>query len=280
MGRASRRKQERRKREGRSTEVPCLWFFLPLPHPIGLPDGLQAQRTLGTRESLSRTGPQSGLSSSIQIHQLSPTREPVVGDLLDLAAFAAQKVSGRSRPPGGMIDETAPEFTQTQTSLAAVRTIAEVAVPGRCGDTEGDISSALDEAIDHVRHLQRAVAVALQRPVRLMSRATLPPIVPTYEGSLRRADDGGDPLPPRFGAAVVHQIEGSAAPTALGLAPEQLTEDELEKVIAASDAIARLGAFEVYAELRREALVQRHFDGNRRLAVIALALPVMMVTAR
>jgi hypothetical protein len=257
-----------------AVEIPCLWFFLPLPHPLGIPTGWRSEQPLTPAEVLRASSPTSGLASSLLIHQLDPSVQPVLADMADLGLFAAAAMKNEAVDISGaaLFDRFAEATDWDLSSLYTVRTIAEVAVPGFTGEDESQVLKALDLAIDHVRFVQRAVAVATQEPVELMSRATLPPTVPTFHGVIRanRADDPESMLP-EARASIGYFIPDCAPPTRLGLRLETFDDNMLSRIIQAADRVSRRAAFEIYADLRREALVQRQFGGNNRMALVALA---------
>lgn len=252
--------------------VPCLWFFLPLPHPLGLPAGWRSTKGLSPQKLLRISGPTSGLESSLLIHQLEPSVQPYLTDMVDLWAFASVTMKlTAARPPAEEVQQflvTAPDLT----ALHGVRTIAEVAVPGYGGEVEDEVLQALDLAIDHVRFVQRAVASAAQQAVRLLARATLPLSVPTFVGVLRETLES-DPAPqlPEIEAPVDFFIPDCAPPAGLSVRPEEFDEELLERLNVAGDRLSRGDPFDIYVDLRREAMVQRHLDGNRRMVLVALA---------
>lgn len=256
-----------------AVEIPCSWFFLPLPHPLGLPDKWLSQRVLTPIELLGASRPTSGLSSSLLLHQLEPSTDRMLADTADLWLFGAATMT-ESAPPSGA--EAVKEFTREAgvdtTPLSSVRTVAEVAVPGFSGEDEEEVLRALDIAIEHVRFIQRIVAGATQSAVRLLARATLPPTVPTFFGLLPTEVVGSaEPPKPRVGGSLDYFIPGCAPPTALGIRPEPFDAPTMDRVAHFADYVARSGGFDTYLDLRREAMVQRHFDGNNRMALVALA---------
>jgi hypothetical protein len=253
--------------------IPCLWFFLPLPHPLGLPTGWQSRKGLAPQKLLRISGPASGLESSLLIHQLEPSVQPHLTDIVDLRTFASATMKLTAAPPPA--DQVQQFLATTQADLSplhAVRTIAEVAVPGYSGEVEDDVLQALDLAIDHVRFVQRAVASATQQAVRLIARATLPLTVPTFVGVVRETleSDPGPQLPEVEGS-VDFFIPDCAPPAALSVRPEEFDHELLERLNVAGDRLSRGDPFDVYSDLRREAMAQRHFDGNRRMVLVALA---------
>ena len=152
-------------------------------------------------------------------------------------------------------------------------TVVEAAIPlphmtGRNANSldQDELLAALDTALEHVRFVQRAYAKATERPVRLLNRSLLPLVVPTYVGTL---DQSGER--PHFVDSITWAIDGSAPPSEVGLSDEELNSEALDNLLHAADYLNALGAFGTYVDLRREAMVQKFFEGNRRMTVLAAA---------
>lgn len=232
-----------------------------------MPEGYRSEQPLTVEEILVQGADTTGLASSLFIHQLTPSGDVTARQFTDLTMFALEHVnSGESmgaEPPPEILEEMAATFP-------GVRTVAEVAVPGSA-ESDADILAALDIALEHVRFVQRVVAAATERPVRLISRATLPPSVPAFSGVVHIPGEGNDPQRPSFEAMVEFRIPDCAPPTALGVRSEPMSEDELMKLELLGARLGRGDPLYEFVDLRREAMVQRHFDGNARMTVIALA---------
>lgn len=257
-----------------SVEIPCLWFFLPLPHPLGLPTGWRSQWRLPLAKLLRSSAPISDLASSLLIHQLDPSVQPVLTDMADLMLFGAATMTNKGIAESGaaLLDRFANETGGDLRELHTVRTIAEVAIPGLTDNSHERVIEALDLAIDHVRFVQRAVALATQEPIEMLSRARLPPTVPTFTGVIWRSHfEDPTPKPPEVRSSIDYFVPGCAPPTALGLRPDMYSEEILERIFDAQSRLSGGAAFDLYADLRREATVQRRFGGNNRMALVALA---------
>jgi hypothetical protein len=247
-------------------EVPCLWFFIPLPHPIGLPDKWATESVLDPRDMVRPDAPTTSLVSSVLIHQSNLGPEPFARSAVALTAYAASMMAGIPDAQAGRVGLTA----VPDEGLDTVQTIAEVAIPTE-GTSAEAVLDALDLALEHVRSIQRAVAIATQTPVRLVARATLPPLIPIYAGALRYpTTDTVEPLLPRTDHAIGLPIPGCAPPGPLGLAPRPFDDEALDRLTQAVST-RRSERFDAYVDLRREAQVQREFDGNLRMTVVALA---------
>lgn len=253
--------------------IPCLWFFLPLPHPLGLPAGWTSELSLSPPELLRLSTPTSGLASSLLIHQVEPSTQPLLRDMADLWLFAATTMKNEAPTESGAeaLDRFATETGGDLSALQVVRTVAEVAFPGASSGSEEGVLAALDAAIEHVRFVQRSVALATQHGVVLMSRATLPPAVPTFRGVAYMTAGDDHPKLPELQEYVEYFVPDCAPPSALGLRPKRFGAETLARIASAADRVSRRAAYDVYADLRREAMTQRHFGGNSRMAVVALA---------
>lgn len=250
-------------------ELPCVWFFLPLPHPIGLPHHWRSEIALSPAQLVRLSGPTSGLSTSLVIHQLESSESTVVRDLADLALYAGSTMGPGPEatdppPPGEPPSLDPPDLV----ALATGRTVAEVACPVHPSGTDEELLEALDLAIEHVRIVQRAVATGSQAPVTLLARRTLPPIIPTFKGVIFRT--GGPGRRPEARDFVTLHIPDSASAARLSLRPETFDDDTLEKVAWAISRVHGRAPFATFTDLRREALAQWS-SGSARMAVVALA---------
>jgi hypothetical protein len=132
-------------------------------------------------------------------------------------------------------------------------------------EREREINMAFDTAVEAVRKLQIAVSLVTENGVRLLARQTLPPLIPVFSG--RVTEDG---KPPTYDGMIQFFVpEGSAS--RFGLVPEAMTDEQAESLNRALFAVTGHSVFSAYVDLRREAMVQRHHDGNGRLAVMSLA---------
>lgn len=258
----------------RASEIPCIWYFLPLPHPLPVPDKLRSEEPMSAHELARSSTPVSGLASSLLIHQLDDAHDRFRDDLVQLWAFASATMkegdpSQAERSFRRFFDESG----SREDGLAARRTVAEVAVLGLHEENAAEILRGLDIAIDHVRFVQRAVAGASQSPVRLLARATLPPAVPIFAGVVwpQPAAVEGMPPKPLVRRVIEMLIPGCAPPTVMGVRAAEFDDDMMNRLWRTADMISAKGAFSIYIDLRREAMVQREFDGNLRMAALAVA---------
>jgi hypothetical protein len=248
-----------------SDGVPCLWFFLPLPHPIGLPHGWVGQWGVSPEEmDRLQSRPPIGLHCSLMVHQIERTANVLVSDIVDVTSYAAACVRGAaspSTPPGG---ERLPP--PDMTSLKAGLTIIEACVPTAVPQDERAIDIALDLALEAVAGVQRAVGEVSRLPVRIITRSHLPPVITVFPGHIHL--DGSRP---NFGEPVSHRVTGSAAPQLFGLDASPLSDAQLRRVSLTLDQFSRGHPYALASDLRREAIVQRRLDGSARLTVVTLA---------
>lgn len=176
------RRRKRRKRPARRDEsgvrvsLKAVYFFLPLETPLSIPDksifrGQERpppesdfeQRYLGVdwddEEGLF------GCRISCRFHHLVSSEI----DASQHAALEAVRVAFPSAQFGG--DSPKP------VSQPVTVTVAEVAV-ALDGDSDADLSNALDEAVALVADLQRAYSATARQPMPIMTRSRLPLLVP------------------------------------------------------------------------------------------------------
>jgi hypothetical protein len=152
--------------------------------------------------------------------------------------------------------------------LDSVITMVEAAVPIRSVVLDrGFLDSALDDAIDTIRYVQLCVAAVLEQGMRLVSRATLPPAIPVLVGRVHRSPSQR----PTFNERIWFIVEGSGPSAAFGIRPPSLSETKMDALKAYLAQLGPRSPFARYVDLRREAITQRTYEGNRRFAVIALA---------
>jgi hypothetical protein len=234
------------------TPWPAVTFFIPLPEPLGLPDGYEIH----------------GLRPPSRVDLREQPRAAILGPLLVLHQVELEHSSSGLRVDAcfrlALTQVTAPREAIDETSmpysgLGQRLTIVEAVVPQR--DASGDdFTVEFDEALEAIRRLQRSVSAALQEPVRLATLRNLPYVIPMSPGRLDLTGvartELREPWLFRLNVHALHDEIGSSIVEA-----EQFVALQI-----ASDQAARGGAFHPYAELRREGWVQRDFEGNLVLA--------------
>lgn len=241
--------------------LPCVWFFIPLPQPMGLPHGWTYGESLPRRDLLGSAGKTSGLSCSLMVHQVPRTADILLSDEADLfdAALSAitQTPQARNAGEGARLARE-----QAHGELDSVITMIEAAVPIDDVEFNPDLlNAALDLAIDTIRYVQLCVAAILEHGMRLVSRATLPPVIPVFHGRLHLAPGRR----PTFDQPIRFIIEDSAPRAAFGLRPVPVEESKLQALKAFVYRLGPRSPFGRYVDLRREARTQRAFEGNRRV---------------
>lgn len=251
-------------------ELPCVWFWIPLPEPLALPNGLTFEEgaDLDTGTFLRRGG--HSVESSIHVHQVEDVASEtatLMQALLQVAKNAVdrspERVASAKRYPG---------VTDPPDEIRRRLTIVEMACmwPGGAGaesdDDEDDVSEAFDRALQSVRRLQQAYATVLQRAVRLVSLNTLPLFVPMSVGTVF-VDEA---RLPSLGELSLFMTNPRALTREMP--PEQLSGPHLEAVARILSLPGGGTPFAGFADLRREAFVQRDFDGNTRLAALTVGV--------
>jgi hypothetical protein len=138
--------------------VPCVWFFIPLPQPLGLPHGWQYGELLPRRELLASAGPMSPLRCSLQIHQVPRTADAFLSDHVDVldAAYSAIAETTQAQKSTELARRTR---EQAGGEFDSVITMVEAAVPiGSAELGPRFLNTALDDAIETIRYVQLCVA--------------------------------------------------------------------------------------------------------------------------
>lgn len=240
--------------------VEFIWIFLPLPHPIGLPDKWTAQRQLDPLD-MARRGIHYSVDLSVLIHQVDRSANVVASDFADVtkAAFRAVTWEVRDADKAENTGDLPPKIAD---DLRTAITLAEVAL---AWPHDSDVEVAIDLAVEAVRQLQIAVAAITEGSVRLISRATLPLFVPVFRGVVFM--DGQHPAFEDYSP----RLNEDASPVAHSVKPPDLSDEQLRDLNCALFQLSGHSPFRSYVDLRREAMVQRRVDGNGRLAVVCLA---------
>ncbi|QKE82950.1 hypothetical protein [Arthrobacter sp. NEB 688] len=119
------------------------------------------------------------------------------------------------------------------------------------------ISDAMDAAIDAVRTLQSAHVAALRQPVKMLSRAQLPLLIPYGLRSATQSPPEGGKLEFMLANGRVDQLGVTAT----------LTESQQLAIMQTRDHPARVRA---YTDLYNQASVALHVEGNTRECVIMI----------
>jgi hypothetical protein len=263
------------------------YFFVPLPEPLGLPDGFQVVCSAATsmdwylkhdESQHDEPPPPEYMAASLRFHHAAAPSSYVDETMLLF------EVAEAALPPN-VGEESTSESPEVPTGAGAdferpvgEWTIVEVAVPCDAGDLPSSgvvadadepvvdaVSEAFDLGLAYVREVQRAYFIARRRPIRLVTRESLPFAVPF---AVRRLyDDDGKQLPFRTVLSSyllnmnVHRDTRD---------PE-LTEDEAGALHVAFGAQANRDVFTNYLEFLRETKVALEVDGDYRAAVVFAA---------
>lgn len=249
------------------------YFFVPLPDPLGLPDGHVvriAEPAPAEWWRDGRTPPAlAHVAASLLFHRaMGPS--PTVGLLPVLFDVAARAMPDPDRPapPGGPDGGEEPPGGMTIVEMAVGLDLDTVGGDPEDEDDENGpahsaISDAFDRGLAYVRDVQRAYYIARRRPVRLVTRETLPFAVPL--GIRRVYDDDGEPLPFRVPMSVFLLNMN------LNVRDADLDAGGLQALTTAIYQQAGHGVFTSHLDLVREADVALDVDGAYRASVLFTA---------
>lgn len=257
------------------------YFLVPLPEPLGLPDKHRvvcAAPTSGEQyrkqqaEGLDAP-PSHHLAASLMFHRVV-SRSAIADDIHELFLLARTVLpdSGVAddRPsdtqPDGWHDSGATSVTASPMSRAQ-RTFVEMAVPldAADADSEAAVSDAFDIGLRYVREVQRAYFLTRRRPIRLVTRETMPFGIP-------------------FGVRQLYEEDGESAPFQVPLSlfllnqnfqrevrDEDMDDSKLKDFPHALWTQSRPGFLTDYLEFVREMHVALDVDGSHRAAVLFAA---------
>lgn len=246
--------------------MPGIWFFLPLPDRLPIPDGTTVPYTSGlgrlTHEQMDLTiamgdadygqagGILGSLDMSLAFSQVRVDADPEFERALAHWHWTMEQVESDgvaeaaepgAPPPGG-------------------RTIVEVFVPTpEGGSFEDRVDGAFDRAVRAVQDVQRAYTRITGRPVRLLTAASLPHPLPVLDGSV-------GPHAPEWEAHCYWPHWGSFDPTP---SDEVWSEAQVDDLLdASSDTPSMMSV----VDLQREATVQFRREGNFRAAAMTAGI--------
>ena len=252
----------RRRRRGQSTgesqakTFKSVYFFLPLPVPLRLPDGHTIRITVPSNplerddhviETLhdDQIG-HHGLATSIRIHQIK-SEQPHIN------LSAAFEAAARAFPAGGpfeRLDDSHPESAITTTVIEAATRVRSM--------SEDAMTEAFDRVVDGLQSLQRSYVVATNHLISLVSLSQMPFCVPY---AIRTATSGEvEPSWPTDGGLFLTNLQDSYL--------EQQSYSDASVDEAALDAMFGLGdldssPFSSFIDSWREArLAERNRTGS------------------
>ncbi|MDP9406025.1 MAG: hypothetical protein M3O86_05420 [Actinomycetota bacterium] len=254
-----------------AVELPFAWFWVPLPEPIGLPDGFRYVEDADLLAAALLEGGGHSVQTSVYVHQIEEI-DGGTGSLLQSLMQVAVDAINRSPDRVGSGTQY-PPISDPPADVRRALTVVEMAVPwrgrayGEPHDDDGEnASEAFDRGLQTVRRLQQSYATVVQTPVRLVSLNTLPVFVPMSVGTV--FIDGA--RLPTLGDLSVFMTNPLAIKREIR--PEELTEELLEALGRMLNMPEGGSAFAGFADLRREAWVQRDYEGNTRLAALTVGM--------
>lgn len=230
------------------------YFFLPLPDPLGLPDGFIVEfvRPESMAEWVARhdVDDQHGPPAELLTASLRFWRAKVPAETatLDLLASVAEKA---------LPDLRLPKRSIADDSAQVDRTVVEMVVP--VSDSEDGVSDAFDEGLQMLRDFQRAYYIARRIPLRLVTREQLPVFVPF---GVRRVSAEGDEWPDGLSVMLLHQNLHAE------VRDEEIDVGEGQRLHRAIEMQSVRRVFTPFLDLRREADVALRRDGDTRACVI------------
>lgn len=258
------------------------YFFVPLPEPLGLPDKhvVRCHALTGVdwwrhENHTHETGPPptKHMAASLLFHRTSgPSADAVIrNDVFDLA----DSVMGSNDLPQQEGDQaTEPDQGHTagtsrgQPELLRDGTVVEMAVAFDFDNEDEswqDISDAFDRGLAYIRDIQRSYFLARRRPVRLVTRETLPFAVPF---ALRRLSDDDRPGVPFRAPLSMYLLNQNLVRE---IRDRDLDESESTALTSALYLQGTGGVFTGYLDFVREAQVALDIEGAYRAAVLFIA---------
>jgi hypothetical protein len=255
------------------------YFFVPLPEPLGLPDGYVvriAEDAPGEWYRSEPPPPPVHLAGSLLFHR-AQRAAPETADLDVLFDVAARAMPDPHRA-ASTVDGTGLRKDPPPSEVTVVEMAVGFDMPpdsvGRADPASADdepidgpfhdaVSNAFDLGLRRVRDIQRAYYTVRRRPVRLVAREALPFAVPF--GIRRVYDDDGQPLPFRVPMSMFLLHMNVTA------RDDDLDDEDLDVLSAAMSHQTSNGPFASYLDFVREADVALVRDGAHRAAVLFTA---------
>lgn len=232
------------------------YFFVPLPEPLGLPDGfifeftrsLTYEETLELERKAHRT--QEEIDAPILRASLRFWRATGATDELSSLFETARRALPMLPEPSNVSERRVPQD----------RTIVELAVPVSGDESKKVLSEAFDDGLKCLREFQRAYyLVGGHHAITLATRERLPFAVPV---ACRRVTQDADIWPDCLNLILLN------ANLQRGTRMPNLTDDQLTGISSAISGPGRRPAFAVYAEFVRESRLAAERAGDYRSAVV------------
>lgn len=240
-----------------------VWFLLPLPRPLPVPDGFTFEHfNDGMRHGAGPIFAPPEKTVSLRIHQL----EEAVDDggrnvaVFDLAGLTLPPLDDGPLLQGRARHESGATIHRLQGTLTVVETAVSIR---RMLDTQplytDGLSLSLNAAIWAVQDLQRACALHSGEPIRPLSIGQLPLAVPYAIGEVR-----GGPSSVEWGIFPL-------SPTNILNEPRSLSDTASEAEVARAHGVVHSGPLAIYWELALEARWLVVLEDEPRLGLIAAA---------
>lgn len=238
-------------------------FFVPIPEPLGLPDGMtfefHREATLGEVLEADQSGAVNppGLKTLVSLRfwrTTSATEDP--GEVMLLVDVAHRSLPGWKQHASEESDAV---------SILRERSVVEMVVPlAGDGSDEGSLTQAFDVGLSCLRDFQRAyyLASGQQQPLTLTTRERMPPIIPV---GIRRLVEGESTWPEELD---LFQLNWNVhADTRF----PDLKKRQLRELNHTAERIDIGAVFMTHVDFAREARLAFNRDGDHRRAVLFAA---------
>jgi hypothetical protein len=250
-----------------------VYFIVPLPEPLGLPDkyliscGSPTSREQYLKAQMAGRPmpPPWHRAASVVFHRYtsSSSSSQEINHLFELADQVLPKPANTMASDTGDQDGTAEVDEEVPKSQ---RTYAEIAVACDLTDeAEQQISDTFDAGIGFLRQFQRAYYLVRRAPIRLASRETMPFAVPF--GVRRLVDEQGQVLP----FAVPLSLYILNMNLRQDVRDEDLSDQELDQFQVALQQQSYRGFITDYMEFVRETQVALSLEGSYRSVALFAA---------
>ncbi|MBW3590068.1 MAG: hypothetical protein KY429_11690 [Actinobacteria bacterium] len=241
------------------------YFFVPLPEPLGLPDGyvFQATSSMSWEEWLAAHDQGQHLDLDTTYLDASFRFWRATEPRNDIYSLKSLFETARKAFASSEQDLENQEASEGE-GLNVERTIVEMAIPfEEPSEEEMDdvLSQAFDFGISILREFQRSYALVRKRPLTLVSRQRLPFSVLGLRRIANDEDQWPEALSVYFVSMNVHSITRD----------EDFTDADFQRLESALNVQSRGAVFTLYADLSREAKVALELNGEYRQAVILAA---------
>lgn len=252
-----------------------IYFFIPLPDCLELPDMYELKMVEQTpaEKIINERIPPVNLGASLRFHRVEYPLT-YVEDITTLFAVAEKSLP---EPNDGEHGSVNPDETSPSNPEAQMKTVVELAIaadglnvePATADSPanesfEDRLSEEFDRGIDYIRQFQRAYYLAQRQPIRLVTRESLPPLIPF--GIREVYSEDGEPLP--FTVPLSMYITNSNIP----ISEEPYWNDEKHNRLSiAIEQHSNEGPLLAYMDLAREAEVAFQQDGNYRSVALFAA---------